>query len=290
MHRYVIITLMKFPKNKHKKKHRHDNANTMSAKADRHTLYEQAVQNVEQEYDLVDTTYRKIKGYKAHSLREDFCGTAQMSCEWVRNRKKNIAIGVDIDAEVLDWATRNNLGKLSPNARKRITLVKDDVLLVETEPVQVVLAMNFSYQLFTTRELMRNYFKQVNRSLASDGIFFMDAFGGYEAYREIREKTKHKNFTYIWDQESYNPITGEMTCHIHFHFPDKSRMRKAFTYNWRLWTLPELQEILAEAGFKNITVHWEGTDEETGEGNGIYTPSTQGDADPGWVCFITAEK
>ena len=282
---------MKFPKSKHKnrKKH-HQHADSMSASADRHALYEQAVQNVEQEYDFVDTTYRKIRGYRAHSLREDFCGTAQMSCEWVRNRKKNTAVGVDIDAEVLDWAANNNLCKLAADARKRVNLLKEDVLLANTAPVQVILAMNFSYQLFKTRDLMRNYFRQVRHSLADDGIFFMDAFGGYDAYREIREKTKHKHFTYIWDQESYNPITGEMTCHIHFHFPDKSRMRKAFTYEWRLWTLPELQEILHEAGFSNITVHWEGTDEESGEGNGIYSPSTQGDADPGWVCFITAEK
>lgn len=262
----------------------------MSSTADRHALYELAVQNVEQEYDFVNTTYHKIKGYKAYTLREDFCGTANMSCEWVRKRKKNIATGVDLDPEVLDWGKKNKLSKLSIEARKRITLIKDDVLLTKTDPVQIVLAMNFSYQLFKTRELMKNYFKQVHKALSNDGIFFMDAFGGYDAYREIREKTKLKGFTYIWDQENYNPITGEMTCHIHFHFPDKSRMRKAFTYEWRLWTLPEIQEILHDAGFSNITVHWEGTDEETGEGNGIYSPSTHGDADPGWVCFITAEK
>jgi hypothetical protein len=54
--------------------------------------------------------------------------------------------------------------------------------------------------------------------------------------------------------------------------------------------LPELRELLDEAGFSRITVHWEGTDEETGEGDGIYSPATVGDADPSWVCFITAEK
>ncbi len=262
----------------------------MSSNADRHALYELAVQNVEHEYDFVNTTYRKIKGYKAHTLREDFCGTANMSCEWVKNRKKNTAIGVDLDPEVLAWGKKNKLGKLSTEARKRITLIKDDVLMVKTKPVQVILAMNFSYQLFKTRKLMKDYFTQVHKSLSSDGIFFLDAFGGYDAYKEIREKTKLKGFSYIWDQASYNPITGDMTCHIHFHFPDKSRLRKAFTYKWRLWTLPEIQEILHDAGFSNITVHWEGTDEETGEGDGNYSPSTHGDADPSWVCYITAEK
>ena len=283
---------MKFAKNKHNNKKRkpREHPDSMSSHADRHALYEQAVQNVEHEYDFVNTTYRKIKGYNAHTLREDFCGTANMSCEWVKNHKKNTAIGVDLDSEVLAWGKKNNLGKLSSKARKRITLIKDDVLLVKTQPVQAVLAMNFSYQLFKTRNLMKNYFSQVHQSLTKDGIFFIDAFGGYDAYREIREKTKLKNFTYIWEQENYNPITGDMTCHIHFHFPDKSRLRKAFTYQWRLWTLPEIQEMLHETGFSNVTVHWEGTDEETGEGDGCYSPSTHGDADPSWVCFVTAEK
>jgi hypothetical protein len=292
LNHYVIIARMKFAKNKQKQRKRKKSNDTksMSSRADRHALYEISVQDVEHEYDFINKTYRKIKGYNAHTLREDFCGTANMCCEWVKNREKNTAVGVDLDPEVLAWGKENNLKKLEPAARKRITLIKDNVLTAKAKPAQVILAMNFSYQLFKTRKLMKTYFKKVHDSLADDGVFFLDAFGGYEAYQETKEKTKHKGFTYVWEQESYNPITGEMTCHIHFHFPDKSRLRKAFTYEWRLWTLPEIQEILQEAGFTNITVYWEGTDEETGEGDGIYSPTTHGDPDPSWVCYISAEK
>ena len=81
-----------------------------------------------------------------------------------------------------------------------------------------------------------------------------------------------------------------MRCHIHFAFPDGSRLKKAFTYDWRLWTLPEIRELLDEAGFSRITVYWEGIDKKTGEGNGKYKPATVGEADPGWIVFITAEK
>ena len=263
---------------------------TMSAKADRHALYEMSVQEVSHEYDFISKTFRDIRGYKAHRLREDFCGTAKMCCEWARHNGRNTAVGVDIDAEVLAWGKKHNIHKLKPDARKRITLLQDDVMRVKTKPAQIVLAMNFSYQLFKQRETLKKYFKSVHKSLADDGVFFLDAFGGYEAYSETREKTKHKGFTYIWEQEAYNPITGDMTCHIHFHFPDKSRLRKAFTYEWRLWTLPELRELLAEANFSRVTVYWEGTDEESGEGNGIYSPSLEGDADPSWVCYLSAEK
>ncbi len=262
----------------------------MSAGADRHKLYELSVQDVSHEFDFIDRTFRKIRGYDAHVLREDFCGTAKMCCEWVSQRGDNRAFGVDIDPEVLEWGRQHNLGKLDADVRQRITLLEENVLTAVSEPAQVVMAMNFSYQLFKQRDTLRDYFRTVHDSMADDGIFFLDAFGGYEAYSETREKTKHKGFTYIWEQESYNPITGDMTCHIHFHFPDKSRMKKAFTYEWRLWTLPELRELLEEAGFSRITVYWEGTDEESGEGNGKYSPTLQGDADPSWVCYLTAEK
>jgi hypothetical protein len=150
--------------------------------------------------------------------------------------------------------------------------------------------MNFSYQLFKTRDSLKQYFISARDALADDGVLFLDAFGGYDAYRETREKRKVNGFTYIWEQEHYNPITGDMTCHIHFVFKDKSRLERAFTYEWRLWTLPEIRELLEESGFSKVDVHWEGTDEETGEGNSVYTPSLQGDADPSWVCYVTAEK
>ena len=67
-------------------------------------------------------------------------------------------------------------------------------------------------------------------------------------------------------------------------------MEDAFAYRWRLWTLPEIRELLWEAGFSSVEVYWEGTDEESNEGNGNYEPSEVGDADPGWVCYIVAQR
>jgi cyclopropane fatty-acyl-phospholipid synthase-like methyltransferase len=264
---------------------------TLAEKADRHVLYEKSVQNVAEEYKFVSKTFRKLRGRRPKSVREDFCGTASMCCEWVRRSKENTAIGVDVDPDVLSWGRQHNLSRLKPEARLRVSLLQEDVYKVKTEkPVDVVLAMNFSYQLFMTRKKLGGYFRKVRKALAKDGILFMDAFGGYEAYREIREKRKYKGFKYIWEHARYNPIDGNMLCHIHFGFPDGSKLKKAFTYDWRLWSLPELRELLDEAGFSKVTVYWEGTDPKTGEGNNIYSPATVGDADPGWVCFLVAEK
>lgn len=262
----------------------------LAEQADRHVLYELSVQDTESEFEFIDDTFQRIRGRKASTLREDFCGTAAMCCEWVKQRKKNRAIGVDLDQSVLDWGIANNLSKLKPAQLERIQLLKENVLTVTPEPVDIIVAMNFSYQIFQKRETLRAYFENVKKGLNDDGVFIVDAFGGYDAQKELKEKTQHEGFDYVWEQASYNPIDGSMVCHIHFHFPDKSKLKKAFTYEWRLWGLAELQELLVEAGFKNVTVYWQGTDEETGEGNGVFEPSTMGDADPGWIAFISAEK
>jgi cyclopropane fatty-acyl-phospholipid synthase-like methyltransferase len=198
-------------------------------------------------------------------------------------------VGVDLDDEVLEWARLNNIASLSPEEQQRISLVHDDVVYASVPLADVVLAMNFSYYLFIERAELLDYFRSVHANLADDGIFFLDAYGGYDSPKDIEESRDCEGFTYIWEQSEFNPIDSCMS-YIHFEFPDKSRIDQAFTYHWRLWTLPEIREVLDEAGFSMVDVYWEGTDEATNEGDGIFTPATVGDADPGWVCYIVAQR
>ena len=258
--------------------------------ADRHILYERAVQCVESEIDMVDETFLKLRGRQARTLREDFCGTANTSCEWVRRRTDNLAWGVDLDDEVLGWGKQHNLGSLTEEAMERVQLLHADVLNVDTPAMDIVLAMNFSYWIFGTRETLKAYFSRIRECLVDDGVLFLDFYGGYETMREMEEETDHDDFIYVWDQNRYNPITGEMNCQIHFKFPDGSQMKQAFTYDWRLWTLPEVRELLEEAGFSRVLVHWEGTDEKTQEGDGIFTATEMGEADAAFICYLSAEK
>lgn len=262
----------------------------MAARADRHVLYQKSVQAVDAEIDFVDETYKALRGRHAATLREDFCGTANTSCEWVRRRRTNHAWGVDLDADTLAWGLEHNLGKLKNDARQRVTLVRDNVLTAKLPAVDIALAMNFSFFLFTERRTMLEYFTHVRESLAPGGLFMLDAYGGYESFKENKDKRKiDKSFTYVWDQAAYDPITGMATCHIHFHFADGSKMNKAFTYHWRMWSLPELKDLLSEAGFVNTTVYWEGTDDNN-EGDGDFQPAETAANDPAWICYIVAEK
>ncbi len=260
-----------------------------AATSDRHELYELSVQGPDAQVDFLDRAWKQCRGRIAHSIREDFCGTAIASVEWVKRRNDNTAICVDIDKTVLAWAESRLPDRLDPDQQGRLKLKRGDVRTVRGRPVDCVLAMNFSYYIFKTREGLCQYFKGARRALVSDGMLVLDAYGGSDSFVEMEERRKVDGFTYVWDQHSYNPITGDTVNYIHYEFPDGSRISKAFAYEWRLWTLPELQELLYEAGFSKVTVYWEGTDED-GEGNDEFDPTTVGEACPGWIAYLVAEK
>ncbi len=261
-----------------------------AATADRHQLYTDAVQNVESEIDFVDETYQSLRKRKAVRLREDFCGTAQTSAEWVRRRPTNIAVGLDLDEPTLQWGRDHVLSQLTDEQRNRLTLKNRDV----REPgkkgrdMDIILAMNFSYNALMKRADLLAYMKAARKSLAPGGLFIMDCYGGYESLMEQEERRACKGFTYVWEQVKYNPIDATLDTAIHFEFKDGTEMRNAFTYHWRLWNLSELRDLLAEAGFAKTTVYWEG-DDGKGGGDGNFTPTTVGDADASWIAYIVSE-
>ncbi|HEU4618614.1 MAG TPA: class I SAM-dependent methyltransferase [Gammaproteobacteria bacterium] len=262
---------------------------TMAERADVHELYEESVQNVEGEVEFLVDTFKSLRGRVPLSFREDFCGTASAACQWVRTDKRRYAIGVDIDEKTLEWGRAHRVARLPEADRPRVKLLRDDVMHVETDPVDIVVAFNFSYFIFMTRDAMRAYFRRVRDALKDDGLLFLDAFGGPESFDVQKEKTKYDGFTYVWDQAEFEPVTNTIVCHIHFKFPDGSKLKKAFSYRWRLWTLPELRELLEEAGFSKVRVYWEGEDED-GEPNGEFEETATGTPDPAWVAYIVAEK
>ena len=261
---------------------------TQAERADRYALYQRAVQDPVWEMEFVEQVFREQCRREPRVLREDFCGTALAACEWVRRGPRREAVGVDLDAQVLAWARDHNISKLTPSAARRLTLIHADVLTARTAPADILLAFNFSYWIFKQRITLRRYFRRVRAHLRSDGLFMLDAYGGYNAFKEMRERQDFGRFTYIWDQAEYEPVSGHTTCHIHFTFPDGSRLPRAFSYHWRLWTLPELREVLAEAGFSQVRVYWEGTDPRTGEGDGKFRPADSGEADPAWIAYLVA--
>ncbi|MGB0767861.1 MAG: class I SAM-dependent methyltransferase [Phycisphaeraceae bacterium] len=287
------------PKTKDKPKAKRKKAPTAALAdiADKYALYGLSVQEPANEAEFFTTTYQAINGRPPRRLREDFCGTHAVCCEWVKLHKDNMAEGVDLDPEPLAWGVEHVQPGLTDAQRERITLREADVRTKADTPADVLAAQNFSFFLFKTRDALRDYFQHAHANLADDGIMVMDMMGGSDCYIEDHKDVRtiesglkgFKKFKYIWEQVRFNPITADALFHIHFKFKDGSRLDQAFTYDWRFWTLPEVTELLSEAGFSSSSVYWEQTDDD-GEETGEFEPATEGDADPSWIAYIVARK
>jgi cyclopropane fatty-acyl-phospholipid synthase-like methyltransferase len=280
--------------NNHRSNHRPQPP--LAGRIDRHVLYEAAVQAVDADLMFFDRISRKHRGKPVHTFTEDFCGTAVMACSFVKGHPENRAWGIDLHAPTLDWCRRYNFPVLKKDA-ERVTLIEGDVLHTERPKVDLTTALNFSYSVFKTRDAMRSYFTRVRRSLVEGGFFVLDAFGGTETMGILRESRRIPagtafdgrrvpSFTYVWEQELFNTIDHHIVCHIGFKFRDGSRRERAFTYDWRLWTLPELQELLLEAGFARSEVYMEGWDERANEADGIFRRRKTFDNQEGWISYV----
>lgn len=266
---------------------------------DLHHLYEASVQGVETDLDFAVRVFKNKRNHVPNDLREDFCGTAALACEWVSRSPQHRAWGVDFDRPTLDWGIAHNVAQLSTQAGE-LKLLCANVLKVKTPPVDLVMALNFSFCVFKTRDLLLTYFKKVHSALNNGGLFITDIYGGTESGgtklepRKVKsftatDGTKVPSFTYIWDQAEYNVIDHHVVNYIHFNIPGIGKINKAFSYDWRLWTLPELQELLLEAGFKSVEVYlhdWT----DAGESDDIYRRRTRYENSLGWVAYVVGIK
>lgn len=258
----------------------------LTPKTDVHILYQEAVQSPEADVRDIARYFKKVTGRPARLFREDFCGTALLACEWVKLGADCRAIGIDLDKPTLRWGETHNLSQLSKDARARIDLVNANVLDVRRPKADVIAALNFSYCIFKTRAQMLAYARNARRSLNRDGMLIMDAWGGSETQTVCQDRKRLHGCTYVWDQVSFDPVTYHTDCRIHFEFPNGRKLRNAFTYDWRLWTLPELRDLLEEAGFADVHVLWETTDRKTKKGTGNFRRAERGDADRSWIAYI----
>ena len=262
-----------------------------ASRADKYELYQQSVQSPEADLHFLRRVYKKENGRAALHFREDFSGTGLMTAGWVKAGAKYTAEAYDIDPEPVEWGKARHFKEIG-KAAERATLHLKDVREPSDKAPDIRCAQNFSYWIFKTREEMVHYFSAVRKDLADEGVFVLDAHGGAESTVEQEEETEFddEGFSYVWDQAWFSPVTHDVKFHIHFRFPDGSALKKAFTYEWRFWSLPELRELLLEAGFSRVDMYWEGTDADGESGNGIYRKTRYGSNDPAWVNYIVAIK
>lgn len=259
--------------------------------ADRYDLYQRSVQEPDVDLDVIDRVYKSHYGQLPARLREDFAGTAYTASRFVQRRKSNVALGVDLDPVPLAWGARHIVPRLSAEEQTRLSMMEADVMSPEVRKCgrwHCVLAFNFSYWLFQQREQLITYFRSVRRSMDPKGLFFLDWVGGSDLHTVLFERTrKPGGFTYVWGQKSFDPLTHHMTCSISFEFPDGSKMKDAFEYDWRLWSMPEVRECLIEAGFASVETYLEAEDKD-GKGTGVYKKFTAAEADRSVLAYVVA--
>lgn len=277
---------MQNKKSKNKKK----NQSVQNQKPfDKYDYYIRSVQSPESEVALFRQVFRELKKREPFVLREDFCGTFIVCQEWVRKSPQHRAIGVDLDQEPIDYGRLLAVKNMKANQAERLNIINGNVLNPRLPKADVIAALNFSYYLFKERQMLKKYFRNAFKTLKNDGVFILDCFGGSNCYEPNVEQTNHKSFVYYWDQDSYDPITNDAKFYIHFKRKGEKKREKVFEYDWRLWSIPELRDILTEVGFKKVHVYWEGTT-KNGEGDGVFTKSQEGEVCESWVSYIAAEK
>ena len=262
---------------------------TKAQVVDRHALYERAVQDPETDARTLAKLYRRFRKKAAVSLREDFCGTATLATEWIKGGKERTAFGVDLDRPTLEWGIANNLGNLPADAAARITLHEGNVITTRGPKSDLTCALNFSYCCLKRRKDLLAYFKNVRKNLAKDGLFMMDVLGGSETMGTDENRHDLGDFVYRWKQHSFDPRSHEMTCSISFYFDDGSKLAPAFEYDWRLWTMPELCDVLEEAGFGRLHRMWEKTDKR-GNGTGDFSEPKRVENQESWWTYLVAER
>jgi SAM-dependent methyltransferase len=263
-------------------------------------LYRRAVQHPQAEAAFLHRTYRH---YNHHALplllREDFAGSCAVASSWVDMNEEHQAMAVESHSPTARWAQRTANRELNDRTSD-LHIVEADVLDIDGPKVDITCALNFSTFIYHDRPTLKRYFKSARRGLRPNGMFTIDAYGGPGAMktgtqtRRVpavgKDPGQAPGFTYLWEQRSFDPVTHQTECRIHFELPDKRRVDSAFIYRWRLWTLPELMELMLESGFKTVEAWCDTFDPAAGTSDGIYRPTPGMPAREDWIAYVVGLK
>ncbi len=251
---------------------------------DRHSLYELTVQSPR----LLVPFLRAIHGDDPKILGEDFCGTAALSRAWVRTVKDGRAIAVDHDA-----ATLARAGEVPG-----LTTILGDIRSSPTKKkyrADVIFVGNFSLGELHTRADLLTYLRHAHARLKRAGVFVCDTYGGESAFHVGSIQRDHTTpdglrVRYTWEQRRADPTTGMVENAMHFRvFRGREvthEITDAFVYHWRLWSIPELRDALAEAGFASTDIYTQLPDAMDADGAAYVKPVEPGELDESFIVCV----
>ena len=188
---------------------------------DRWTLYEHCVQSPRDACDLL----LRAHGGAPRRLLEDFAGSAAIAREWTR--RGGTAVALDLDGEALGRAS-DEVSAVRADAMERAPFAEGSF--------DVVHAGNFSLGYLRERATLLAYLRERRRLLAGGGVRVVST----------------------WEHRRADPVTALVENVLHFRVERDgelvARHPDAFTYRWRLWSLPELRDLALEAGSRACDV------------------------------------
>jgi hypothetical protein len=258
-------------------------------------------------------------GRWARHLREDFAGSSALAMAWVMHDHDHSALAVDNHGPTVRWAQARarrlaKAGLLDPDRLAfRLASVTDASIESQNDPpADLVVAMNFSINIYHHRPDLIAYFRHALQNLAPGGLLALDLYGGPGAQRVGTQRRRvNPNaspdvsshapnllpaadpFEYQWEQADIDHLTSRVTCRIHFKTRGKW-LKNAFVYDWRLWQAAELLEALAQAGFEASQVWSDPAPATQGQARvtpqGLFEPVDHIGPCEDFLAYITAMK
>lgn len=255
----------------------------------RYDFYERCVQSP----PIVVRLLRAIHGGDPAVLAEDFCGTAAVAREWVRQVAGGRAVATDRDPEPLARA----------RGCRGVRLVRGDVLdpgRTRRERADVIFVGNFSIGEIHDRPGLVAYLRRCRARLRPGGAFVCDTYGGESAFtagsvRRIINMPGGRRIVYTWEQRRADPATARVVNAMHFRVERdgwvEQTLHDAFVYDWRLWSVPELRDALAEAGFGRSEIYDRLPDAVDGEGRPYVRPiADPRDLDASFIVCVAGRR
>ncbi len=248
-------------------------------------IYQRAVQSPEADVALLQHIYTHSRGVSGYRLREDFCGTGLTLSHWIAQGKGFTGEGYDIDPAPVEWGLKNNFAGVGTVASSSTLQVADARSWSQISP-DIRCAFNFSYWVFREQRQLLDYFSGVCADLADGGVFVIDVTGGIDCLSEEPYESDADGFTCVWQQSNFSPVDHSADLTLRFRFDDGSELDPPYRYRWRVWSIPELNQLLTQAGFSSTEIWWQNDDAmDVG-----FEITSKGRNDACWVACIAALK
>ncbi len=249
----------------------------------KHDLYEICVQSP----DHLVRFLTAVHGSSPRVLGEDFAGTGALSKLWTSTIAGGVAFAVDHDAITLQRAQAPGVTSIVGDVR--------DATNAQDHACDVIFVGNFSIGELHTRSELLDYLRHVRARMQQGGVFVCDTYGGDNAFHIGDVHRTHfapdgKRIRYTWQQRKTDPLTGMVENALHFRVDDggmiEQEFNDAFVYRWRLWSVPELRDAMAEAGFVSTEVYADLAEALDDDGNAHVRPVQAEELDDSFIVCI----